>query len=245
MRSAAATVAERGADLIDLNMGCPVPKVLQDRRRRRAHQGPRHRRRGGARRARGQRAAGHRQAALGPAPGGDRRLRRSPTASSTRPASARSASTRAAPAVHHKGTPDYDLAARLVQSLDAPVILTGGLRRPRGRARRLRAHRGRRRHARPRLAGQPVAVRAACSARRAGEPTRDEVLAELRWVMDRAVEHLGADRAGALPAQVLPLVPGPHRTPPRRCSRPCSRRPTWPRRGRSSAASDDLLAAAA
>jgi tRNA-dihydrouridine synthase len=31
---------------------------------------------------------------------------------------------------------------------------------------------------------------------RAGEPTRDEVLAELCWVMDRAVEHLGADRAG-------------------------------------------------
>ena len=28
------------------------------------------------------------------------------------------------------------------------------------------------------------------------EPTRDEVLAELDWVMDRAVEHLGAERAG-------------------------------------------------
>src|SRR5512134_713962 len=27
MRSAAASVAEAGADLIDLNMGCPVPKV--------------------------------------------------------------------------------------------------------------------------------------------------------------------------------------------------------------------------
>ena len=29
MRSAAAVVAERGADLIDLNMGCPVPKVTK------------------------------------------------------------------------------------------------------------------------------------------------------------------------------------------------------------------------
>ncbi|MGH2969799.1 MAG: tRNA-dihydrouridine synthase, partial [Solirubrobacteraceae bacterium] len=29
MRSAAARVAESGADLIDLNMGCPVPKVVK------------------------------------------------------------------------------------------------------------------------------------------------------------------------------------------------------------------------
>ena len=41
---------------------------------------------------------------------------------------------------------------------------------------------------------------------REAEPTREEVLAELDWVMDRAVEHLGPERAGPLPAQVLPLV---------------------------------------
>src|SRR4051794_41415729 len=29
MRSAAAKVAEAGADLVDLNMGCPVPKVMK------------------------------------------------------------------------------------------------------------------------------------------------------------------------------------------------------------------------
>ena len=29
MRSAAAVAAERGADLIDLNMGCPVPKIMK------------------------------------------------------------------------------------------------------------------------------------------------------------------------------------------------------------------------
>jgi tRNA-dihydrouridine synthase len=31
---------------------------------------------------------------------------------------------------------------------------------------------------------------------RTTQPTRAEVLAELDWVMDRAVEHLGAERAG-------------------------------------------------
>ena len=31
---------------------------------------------------------------------------------------------------------------------------------------------------------------------REDEPTRDEVVAELHWVMDRAVEHLGPERAG-------------------------------------------------
>ena len=34
-------------------------------------------------------------------------------------------------AVQHKGVPDYELAARLVESLPAPVILTGGLERRR------------------------------------------------------------------------------------------------------------------
>ena len=34
MASAAERVAAAGADLIDINMGCPVPEGLQDRRRR-------------------------------------------------------------------------------------------------------------------------------------------------------------------------------------------------------------------
>jgi tRNA-dihydrouridine synthase len=98
-------------------------------------------------------------------------------------------------AVHHKGTPDYDLAARLVQSLDAPVILTGGL----SSAQAVRAGYERTGAAavmlargslgNPWLFGQVLGTRA-------DDPTRDEVLAELHWVMERAVEHLGVDRAG-------------------------------------------------
>ncbi|HWF36761.1 MAG TPA: dihydrouridine synthase, partial [Solirubrobacteraceae bacterium] len=30
---------------------------------------------------------------------------------------------------------------------------------------------------------------------REGEPTHDEVLAELDWIIDRAIEHLGEERA--------------------------------------------------
>jgi tRNA-dihydrouridine synthase len=30
---------------------------------------------------------------------------------------------------------------------------------------------------------------------RTGDPTPDEILSELEWVMDRAIQHLGEDRA--------------------------------------------------
>ena len=50
-RSAAAQVASLGADLIDLNMGCPVPEGLQDRRRGGAARRRRPRRRDRSRRA--------------------------------------------------------------------------------------------------------------------------------------------------------------------------------------------------
>ena len=51
MRSAAARAAQTGADLIDLNMGCPVPKVMKTGAGRGAAEGPRDGCRGGARRA--------------------------------------------------------------------------------------------------------------------------------------------------------------------------------------------------
>ena len=97
--------------------------------------------------------------------------------------------------VHHTGTPDYALAAQLVEELPAPVILSGGLRDA----------------ASAQAAYEQTGAAAIMLARgslgnpwlfaqllgdREDEPSESEVLAELDWLMDRAVEHLGEVRAG-------------------------------------------------
>ena len=210
--------------------GLPGAEGLQDRRRRGADQGPRHRRRGRPRGARGQRPAGDRQAALRPA----RRattdgVRRSPTGSSTRPASPRSPSTRAAPQVHHKGTPDYELAARLV---GRAAGARDPLRRPARRASAVRAAYERTGAAAVMLArgalGNPWLFEQLLGLRdeRADAATRSSPSSTGSWTA--AVEHLGAGPRRALPAQVLPLVPGRAWARPggsrTRCSRPTSSR---------------------
>ena len=194
MRSAAATVAERGAHIIDLNMGCPVPKVCKTGA-------------GAALLSDHDTAVAVAKAARegsglpvtvklrsGQRPGETDGVRLAHRLVEEAGVCAIGFHPRSA-AVHHKGTPDYDLAARLVQSLDAPVILTGGL----SSAQAVRAGYERTGAAavmlargslgNPWLFGQVLGTRA-------DDPTRDEVLAELNWVMERAVEHLGADRAG-------------------------------------------------
>jgi tRNA-dihydrouridine synthase B len=96
---------------------------------------------------------------------------------------------------HHKGKPDYELARELVSELaPTPVIVSGGLRDP-GTVARVYEQTG---AAAVMLArgslGNPWLFAQVLGARR-GEPTRDEVLDELDWVIDRAAEHLGPDRA--------------------------------------------------
>jgi tRNA-dihydrouridine synthase len=95
----------------------------------------------------------------------------------------------------HKGEPDYALAAELVETLPVPVVLSGGLR---DEERTLRAF-------------EQTGAAAVMLARgslgnpwrferllgtRATEPTRAEIADELGWVIDRAEEHLGVERAG-------------------------------------------------
>jgi len=194
MASAAARVAEAGADLIDLNMGCPVPKVCKT-------------------------GAG---AALLADPGRAVDLAVAAREGSGLPVTVKLRSGRrptdrdgidlarrlvadagvAGITLHprhasqqHRGSPDYDLARRLVAELaPVPVIVSGGLSsveavreafRRTGAAAVMLARGA---LGNPWLFSQLVGGRA-------GPPSRDEVLDELEWVIDRAVEHLGAPRA--------------------------------------------------
>ena len=95
----------------------------------------------------------------------------------------------------HKGEPDYALAAELVERLEVPVIVSGGLSSD---ARALEAFE---------RTGADAVMLARGSlgnpwrferllGRREGGPTREEVVRELLWVIDRAEEHLGVERAG-------------------------------------------------
>jgi nifR3 family TIM-barrel protein len=198
MRSAAAHVARVGADAIDINMGCPVPKVCKTGAGAALLEDP-------------DRAVAVARAAVAGADGEAGRL---PVTvklrSGLRPGETsgfelahrlvdeagvaaiafhpRSAS------VQHEGVPDYPLAARLVESLAAPVILTGGL----SDARRVREALDATGSAAVMLArgalGNPWLFAELLGAR-ARAPTRAEVLEELDWTIERAVEHLGEPRA--------------------------------------------------
>jgi nifR3 family TIM-barrel protein len=193
MRSAAATVAATGVDLLDLNMGCPVPKVCKT-------------------------GAG---AALLEDPGLAVELAVAAREGSGLPVTVKLRTSRThadrdgvtlarrlveeagvagltlhprAATQRHKGRPDYALVRELVEELPVPVIVSGGL----SDAEAVRA------------AWEATGAAAVMLARgslgnpwlfaellgdRSQPPTREEVLDELEWVMERAVEHLGPERA--------------------------------------------------
>ena len=97
-------------------------------------------------------------------------------------------------AVRHKGTPDYELATRLVRELDVPIIVSGGMEG----AEHIRAVFESTGCAAVMLArgalGNPWLF-AQVLGHREEEPTREEVVAEWLWVLDRAAEHMGEERA--------------------------------------------------
>ncbi len=195
MRVAAGIVAEAGADLIDLNMGCPVRKVCKTGAGASLLDEP-------------DRAVALARAAIeGSALPVTVKLR-----SGQRPgertgadlarrlvAEAGVAGIGFHPrhaAQHHKGEPDIALAAELVEKLgDVPVILSGGLSSDeravaafeRSGAAAVMLARG--------SLGNPWRF-ARLVDRYAGEPPAGEVARELEWVIDRCEEHLGIERAG-------------------------------------------------
>jgi nifR3 family TIM-barrel protein len=193
MRSAAAVVARAGADIIDLNMGCPVPKVMKTGAGAALLADPdtavavaRAAREGSGLpvtvKLRASRKPGRREGVEV----AERLVREAGVAGlSFHPRSA---------AVRHKGVPDYDLAAELVERLPVPVIVSGGM----AGAEHIRwvfEHTGAAAVMLARGAlGNPWLFAQVLGARET-EPSPDEVVDEWLWVLDRAAEHLGPDRA--------------------------------------------------
>jgi nifR3 family TIM-barrel protein len=193
MRSAAATVAAAGVDLIDLNMGCPVPKVCRTGAGAALLHDP-DRAVAVARAAReGSGLPVTVKLRSGGGPGDRSGVDLAHRLVDEAGVAAIAFHPRHA-AQHHKGTPDYDLAAELVAGLPVPVLISGGLRDA-AKVRRVHAETGaaavllaRGALGNPWLFAQVLGLRD-------DEPTTDEILDELHWVMDRAGEHFGPERA--------------------------------------------------
>jgi tRNA-dihydrouridine synthase B len=193
MRGAAATVAEAGADLIDLNMGCPVPKVCKTGA-------------GAALLSDPDRAVGVARAARegsglpvtvkirsglrpGDTSGAELAMRLAEEAG----VAAIGFHPRSA-SVHHKGRPDYDLARRVSERLEVPMVISGGLRDAASA-----------RHAYEASGADAVMIArgalgypwifAELTGRRNAPPTPAEIAAELEWVLQAGAEHWGPERA--------------------------------------------------
>ena len=194
MESAAEKVARAGADLIDINMGCPVPKVCKTGS-------------GAALLLDRDRAVKLAQAARrgsglpvtvklrpGVKPGDDDGLILARRLVEEAGVAGLAIHPRHA-SQQHKGSPDYDMAARLVQELPVPLTISGGLNdaahirdvfEQTGAAAVMLARGA---LGNPWLFAQTLGLRD-------DEPTTDEIVAELHWVMDQAAAHMGAERAG-------------------------------------------------
>jgi tRNA-dihydrouridine synthase B len=194
MREAAAIVAAAGADVIDLNMGCPVRKVCKTGAGAALLDDP-------ARAVAIARAAGEGSGlpvTVKLRPGREPGDRAGVELARRLVDEAGVAGIAFHPrhaSQQHSGAPEYPLARELVEALPVPVIVSGGLSSD---ERTLRAFeesgaaavmlaRG--------ALGNPWLFRRLLGTYE-GEPAPHEVLEELEWVIDRAEEHLGVERAG-------------------------------------------------
>jgi nifR3 family TIM-barrel protein len=194
MRIAAGIAAERGADLIDINMGCPVRKVCKTGAGASLLDEPDR----AVALARGA-AEGSGLPVTVKLRSGQRPGERSGVELARRLVDEAGVTGISFHPRHasqqHKGEPDYALAAELVEHLDVPVIVSGGLSSDeraiaafeRTGADAVMLARG--------SLGNPWRFERLLGLRD-GDPSREEVVDELRWVIACAEEHLGTDRAG-------------------------------------------------
>ncbi|HEX7293207.1 MAG TPA: tRNA-dihydrouridine synthase [Solirubrobacterales bacterium] len=193
MRSGAEIAARAGADLIDINMGCPVPKVRKTGAGAQLLRDPELAlalARGAAEgsglpvtvKLRSGIEAGDRS-------GFELAIRLVEEAGVAAIAFHPRAATKG-----HKGRPDYALTRELVERLEVPVIVSGGLSGAEA-ARRAYAESG---------ADAVMVARGSfgnpwvfeeLTGRRSEPPRREEIVAEWLWVVDRAEEHLGPERS--------------------------------------------------
>ena len=193
MRSAAQIVAEAGADLIDINMGCPVKKVCKTGAGAALLSDPDL----AVRIAMAAREGGGIPVTVkvrsGLAKGGREGFELAIRLAEEAGVAAVGFHPRAA-ATQHKGQPDYALARELVERVEVPVIISGGLDSAESA-----------RHAYEASGADAVMIARGSlgnpwifeelTGARGTPPEREEIVAELLWVMDRAEEHLGPDRA--------------------------------------------------
>jgi len=194
MREAAAMVAGAGADLIDLNMGCPVRKVCKTGAGAALLDDPDK----AVAIATAAREGGGLPVTVKLRPGQRPGDRAGVDLSRRLVEEAGVAGIAFHPrhaSQQHKGRPDYELARELVEAIDAPVIISGGLQDDaralaafeQSGAEALMLARG--------SLGNPWLFERLLGTRTT-EPTQQEVLDELAWVIEKAEEHLGAERAG-------------------------------------------------
>ena len=205
MASGARIAAEAGADVIDINMGCPVRKVRKVgagvellRNPRLALDLARAAAEGSGRPVTVKLRSGIEP---GDRSGVDlaRRLveEAGVAAIALHPRSA---------VVRHAGAPEYGLVRELRRQLDgsgAPVIVSGGLSTADDARRAYRESDADAVMVARGALGNPW-IFAELTGRRAGPPPAEEVLRELLWTMERAERHLGARRAARYARKFYP-----------------------------------------
>lgn len=193
MRSGAAIAAGAGAGLIDINMGCPVPKVRKTGAGAQLLRDPEL----ALDLARAARAGSGLPVTVklrsgieaGDRSGFELAVRLAEEAGVAAIGFHPRAATKG-----HKGSPDYALTRELTERVGVPVIVSGGLSSAEA-ARRAYEESGADAVMIARGSFGNPWVFEELTGRRAEPPRREEMVAEWLWVLERAEEHLGSDRA--------------------------------------------------